>query len=220
MKPELRVLAIDDHGVVLEGYHSIVKSLGKEFGKVTFFKAQSCKEAYDIVTENADRPFDMAIVDYNIPSDIAHKLYTGKDIAMLIRQAMPNCKIVMMTMHKAADVMGRILQRVKPNGFINKSDCTSEELIAAFKDVLNNKTFYSKIISDYITRQDKGIMLEDVDVKIILLLAKGIKNKNLSKYIPLSDSAIEKRKYKIKRMLDIKGGDEELINEAQNQGFI
>jgi DNA-binding NarL/FixJ family response regulator len=216
----LKVLAIDDHSVVLEGYHSIVKSLGNEFGEVQFLKAQNCQDAHELIEEYQSNPFDLAIIDYNIPAYAAKKLYSGKDVALLVRQAMPQCKIIMMTMHKAVDVMGKILQKVKPEGFINKSDCTSEELIEAFKAVLDNKIFYSKIISDYIKRLDKGTMLEDVDVKIILLLSKGIKNKNLSKYIPLSDSAIEKRKYKMKRLLDVKGGDEELISEALNQGYI
>jgi hypothetical protein len=53
-----------------------------------------------------------------------------------------------------------------------------------------------------------------------LLLAKGIKNKNLEKYIPLSASAIEKRKYRIKRLLDVEGDDEDLIKEARIQGYI
>jgi len=51
-------------------------------------------------------------------------------------------------------------------------------------------------------------------------LAKGIKNKNLSNYIPLSESAIEKRKYKIKRLLEVNGDDEDLIQEARSQGYI
>lgn len=63
-------------------------------------------------------------------------------------------------------------------------------------------------------------MLEELDIKIILLLANGIKTKSLSKYIPLSESGIEKRKYRIKRLLDINGGDEELIDRARVLGYI
>lgn len=220
MEKALKVLAIDDHAVVLEGYNSIFKNLGKEFGDIVFLKAQDCKKGYEIIDNHKQNHFDIAVLDYCIPPYPSKKLYSGKDMAMLLRQLMPACKIVIMTMHKEVDVMGKILQKVKPEGFINKSDCTYEELIDALKAILNGEIFYSKVISEYLKRLDKGIMLEDVDVQIILLLAKGIKNKNLGKYIPLSDSAIEKRKYKIKRLLDVKGDDEELINEARNQGYI
>ena len=82
------------------------------------------------------------------------------------------------------------------------------------------KPCYSNTIASYLKRLEKGVMLDEIDTKIIMLLSKGIKNKNLSKYIPLSDSAIEKRKYKVKKMLDVNGDDEALINEARRQGYI
>ena len=141
-------------------------------------------------------------------------------MAMLLRESMPNCKIVMMTMHKEVDIMGRILQRVKPEGFINKSDCTTDELADGIKTVLKDNTYYSKTISNFLKRQKTGIVLDDTDVKILMLLAKGIKNKNLGKYIPMSDSGIEKRKYRIKRLLQVEGNDEDLIAEARKQGYI
>ena len=89
-----------------------------------------------------------------------------------------------------------------------------------FKKVMDGEIFYSRIISNYLKRVENGIVLEDIDIRILLLLSKGIRNKNLDKYIPLSASAIEKRKYKIKRLLDVKGDDEDLIDKARNQGYI
>lgn len=220
MKKVLHVLAIDDHGVVLEGYHSIFKTLDKSHGLVKFTKANDCRSGYEVIESYRADPFDIAILDYSIPQFSEMNLHSGEDMAMLIREAMPHCKIVMMTMHKEIDVMGRILQRVNPEGFINKSDCNTEELVDGFKTVLSNNTYYSKTISSYLKRLENGMLLEDIDIKILLLLAKGIKNKNLGKYIPLSDSAIEKRKYKMKRTLYVTGDDEALIDEARNQGYI
>ena len=123
-------------------------------------------------------------------------------------------------MHKEIDIISSILQKINPEGFINKSDCSTDELTEAFKNVLDGGSYYSKAVSNYLNRKDNGVVLEDIDVRIILLLAKGIKNKNLENYIPLSGSAIEKRKYNIKRMLEVNGDDEDLINEARTQGFI
>ncbi|MNJ99426.1 Response regulator UvrY [compost metagenome] len=220
MKKVLHVLAIDDHGVVLEGYHSIFKALDKSYGLVKFTKANDCRSGYEVIENYRADPFDIAILDYSIPQFPEMDLHSGEDMAMLLREAMPYCKIVMMTMHKEIDIMGRILQRVNPEGFINKSDCNSDELVDGFTKVLSNNIFYSKTISNYLKRLQNGMLLEDIDIKILLLLAKGIKNKNLAKYIPLSDSAIEKRKYKMKRTLYVTGDDEALINEARNQGYI
>lgn len=123
-------------------------------------------------------------------------------------------------MHKEMDIMERILHKVNPEGFINKSDCSTDELIDGFNKVMKNEVYHSKTVSDHIKRIEKGIVFDATDLKIIQLLSKGIKNKNLEKYIPLSSSAIEKRKYKLKRALDVKGDDEDLINTARKLGYI
>lgn len=220
MNKKLHVLGIDDHVVVLEGYHYMFQNLDHNHGELTFVKAKDCKTGYKVISANQGTPFDLALLDYSIPHYEDKQLHTGADLAMLIRKIMPECKIIMMTMHKEIDIIGGILETINPEGFINKSDCTTDELSFAFKQVLDGNTFYSKAISNYLKRKEKGDALEDIDVRIILLLAKGIKNKNLSNYIPLSDSAIEKRKYKIKRLLEVEGNDEDLIHEARTQGFI
>ncbi len=221
LKKNLNVLAIDDHMVVLEGYHSIFKILeGNTFDTLIFTKAHDCKSGHKIIESHKGNHFDVAIIDYSIPDSPELKLNSGHDIALYLREAMPDCKIVMMTMHKEVEIMSSILLNIKPEGFINKSDCNTEEIAECFKSVLQNAPYYSRTISSYIKRLEKGVMLDDIDTKIIVLLSKGIKNKNLSKYIPLSDSAIEKRKYKVKKMLDIMGDDEALITEARKQGYI
>lgn len=220
MKNSLHVLAIDDHVVVLEGYLSIFKNLEiAQPHRLKFTKATDCKTGYEAIVNQTD-PFDVAVIDYSIPNFPDKKLFSGEDIAMLVRNRMPQCKIIMMTMHKEMDLMERILHKVMPEGFINKSDCSTDELIDGFNKVMKNEIYHSKTVSDHIKRVEKGIVFDATDLKIIQLLSKGIKNKNLEKYIPLSSSAIEKRKYKLKRALDIKGDDEDLINTARKLGYI
>jgi len=220
LNKKLRVLAIDDHVVVLEGYHYMFKNLGDGYSEPDFLKAHDCRSGYETILNNRASPFDIALIDYSIPHFDEKKLYSGQDLAALVRHHMPQCKIVMMTMHKEIDIISGILETIKPEGFINKSDCSSDELTEAFKKVLDGETYYSLAVKNYLNRRNKGVVLEDIDVRIILLLAKGIKNKNLENYIPLSGSAIEKRKYNIKRILEVNGDDEDLINEARSQGFI
>lgn len=220
MKKVLRVLAIDDHVVVLEGYHAIFKTLNGTHGNLEFIKAGDCRSAYNTIEQHLENPFDVAVVDYSIPDYAEKDLFSGGDVALMLRKKMPHCRILMMTMHKEVDIMSRILEHVEPEGFINKSDCTTDELFEGFKTVLDGGTFYSKTVSNFQKRLETGIILDETDIRIIKLLAKGIKNKNLDKYIPLTVSGIEKRKYRIKRLLDIEGGDEELILEARNQGYI
>lgn len=219
MKKVLQVLAIDDHAVVLEGYHAIFKTLNEKLRDLKFIKANDCKSAYELIVKHKDDPFHIAVVDYSIPDYAEKELYSGEDMGLMLRHAMPDCKIVIMTMHREVDIMGRVLEKINPEGFINKSDCTTDELFDGFKLVLDGDRFYSKTVSNFQKRMSNGILLDEIDIRIIKLLAKGIKNKNLDKYIPLTLSGIEKRKYRMKRLLEIEGGDEELISEARNQGY-
>lgn len=220
MEKILHVLAIDDHAVVLEGYNAIFKSMEDETLKLNFTKASDCKSGCEVIDAHRKSPFDIAVIDYSIPQYKEKNLFSGEDMALLVRELMPDCRVVMMTMHKEVEIMGSILQKVKPDGFINKSDCDTEQLIKGFRAVISGENYFSTTVQSYIKRMEKGIVLEDVDVRILVLLAKGVKNKNLDKYIPLTGSAIEKRKYKIKRMLEVTGSDEDLINTARNQGYI
>jgi DNA-binding NarL/FixJ family response regulator len=63
--------------------------------------------------------------------------------------------------------------------------------------------------------------LDTINRQIIVLLAQGLKNKSIALQLNLSDSAIEKRKSKLKDFFFIsKGTDEELVQEARKMGFI
>lgn len=63
-------------------------------------------------------------------------------------------------------------------------------------------------------------IIDEIDLKMIQLLAKGIRNKNLGMHIYLSNSAIEKRKNRLKKKLNITGNDEDLLKEARKMGLI
>ena len=67
----------------------------------------------------------------------------------------------------------------------------------------------------------KNINWDNYDSKILQLIADGIKTINLPKFIPLSLSAIEKRKSNIKKQLVLEDAtDKELIDSAKKLGFI
>jgi hypothetical protein len=55
----------------------------------------------------------------------------------------------------------------------------------------------------------------------LYLLSQGIKTKSLLEHIPLSMSAIEKRKKQLKMLFSVEDGkDETLLEMAKEKGFI
>jgi hypothetical protein len=95
-------------------------------------------------------------------------------------------------------------------------------LIFAFDKIINNESYYSQTVIKLVGQAKyNDIELDAFDKQILFHLSKGVKTKDLPQYIPLSLSAIEKRKLNIIEILEVKGGsDIDLINEAKTKGVI
>ncbi len=66
----------------------------------------------------------------------------------------------------------------------------------------------------------KNINWDEHDSKMVQLIADGIKTKDLPHYIPLSLSALEKRKANLKKQLLFEGGsDADLIEYVKKMGL-
>lgn len=218
MENTLHVLAIDDHAMVLQSYFSIFRNLEASVS-INFKKACDCKSGRDLINSNLTNPFDIAVLDYSIPPFPEENLHSGGDMAALLRATMPGCKIIMMTMHKEFEIFSGIFQTIVPEGFINKNDCTTDEVAEGFSTVINGGNFYSPTIQLYKSRIEKGIVLEKSDIQVLQVLAKGLQNKDLTKYIPQSEHVIEQRKRYLKNMLEA-DTDDALLLKARQFGFI
>ncbi len=218
----LNILLIDDHPAILSGYLSVLNFNERNIELLPTF-CHNCEDAYNIITkpENANF-FDFIFIDRSLPPFLKMKLKYGEDVAILAREHQCKAKIVILTAHSEAFIIYDILFKAKPNGLIIKSDASGEILLDAFDSILDNKTFYSATVTDRMKELlERENYLDSINRQIIVLLAQGFKNKTISMQLGLSDSAIEKRKYKIKDFFLInKGTDEELITEARKLGFI
>jgi len=129
---------------------------------------------------------------------------------------------VLLTMHSEPLTVDKIIKEIKPEGFIAKSDINFELFPVICQKILNGEFFKSKTIKD--SQRElfkKNINWDNHDSQILILLSEGVKTVNLPNYIPLSMSAIEKRKANIKdQILDTKGGDKDLIDKARKLGLL
>lgn len=217
-----KILMVDDHKSILIGYKSILEHNDKNIDiEVTF--CHDCQEAYNTIT-TTDNPisFEMAFLDRSLPPYLEKKLKSGDDLALLIKQYLPQCKIIMLTSHAEAFVIYDIVHKIRPNGLLIKSDFDDTELLEAFNTIINGKTHYSKTVTAALKEEitDRGY-LDTLDRQIITLLSRGIRNQSIADELGLSVSAVEKRKVRIKDYLDIiKGNDEDIISECRRLGFI
>jgi DNA-binding NarL/FixJ family response regulator len=217
------ILIVDDHPINVDGYQTILSNIESN-KEAEYLIAFDCEQAYNTINNNhlVDNTIDFAFIDVSLPPYEEKKMFSGSDIALLIRKLFPQCKIIIISMHKEPLWVNQIYKSVNPEGFIAKSDINYKCFPEIFQSIEKNEVYLSQSIklSQKIMIQ-KNINWDDNDSKILQLIAQGIKTINLPDFIPLSLSSIEKRKANIKKQLILNSGtDKELIDIAKKLGFI
>lgn len=224
MNQKIKILMIDDHPMIIEGYQNTLLFTKKEHQELTIDIANNCDEAIRFMdkSNDTDYPYDLLFVDISLPPSSDGKMSSGEDLAEYARKNLPNAKIVILTMFNESFRIHNIIKNIDPEGFLIKSDLTSSELASAFQAVLNNPPFYSGTVNSFIRKSiTTDIVIDDKNRKILYLLSQGIKTKNLATHLDISLSAVEKRKKQLKDLFSVNDGqDETLLNEARKKGFI
>ena len=213
---------IDDHPSMIEGYKSILSFNDLDF-EIDITPAYNCEGAYYLITKNQNNvAYDVVFIDLSLPAFPEQKIFSGHDLARLVRNYMPSTKIIILTSHVEAFLLCKIHREIEPEGFLVKSDFSAQELLNAFNQIMTGDKYKSRTVQQNINElMANEFLLDDYYQQIITLLAQGIKTKNMPEYIGITLSAIDKRKAHIKEFFNIeKGSDEDIIKEAKKRGLI
>ena len=217
------ILIVDDHPLTVEVHKGIISKALKE-QKINYLTAVTAEKAFTIINKIKlkGENLKMALFDINLPPYKEQNIESGEDLAVITRELFPNCKIVIISMHNDPLWVNRIIKAINPEGFLAKSDEDAKSLAEICSKIEADFFFYSESIkkSNKIMIQ-QNINWDEHDTKILQYIAEGYKTAHLAKLIPLSLSAIEKRKANIKKQLifDI-GSDKELIEVAKSKGLL
>lgn len=223
MEQHIKILMVDDHPMIIEGYQNTLLATKKEYQILEIDIALNCDMANQLIKKSADdEPYDICFFDIRLPASEDGLITSGEDLAKVARLYLPDAKVVILTMFNESFRIHNIIKEIKPEGLLIKSDLTSSELADAFQIILENPPYYSSTVKGFVkTTITSDIHIDDVNRKIIHLLSQGIKTKTLKDHIDLSMSAIEKRKKHLKLLFNVEDGkDETLLNEARKKGFL
>lgn len=145
MKKTIQLLMVDDHPFILQAYKTTLNGFKKEEYEIIISEANSGQSGYEIIA-NSPVEFDVAFFDISIPVYPEKNIESGIDLAVLLRNKMPNCKIFLLTMHSEKMKFKYFFDVVKPQGLVVKNDLTFEELLYAFEKVLNGSTYLSETV--------------------------------------------------------------------------
>jgi len=219
----LNILMVDDHPIILEGYQNVLMATKDEEQTLLIDTANNCDTAEIMINRSADAtPYDVCFFDISLPASKDGKYQSGEDLALLAKRMLPDAKIIILTMFNESFRIHNIIKEINPDGFLIKSDLTSMELADAFHQILKSPPYYSSTVSNYVKKTlTSEIYVDDINRKILHLLSQGIKTKNLSDYLPMTISGVEKRKKQLKLLFSVEDGkDETLLNEAREKGYL
>ena len=221
-KVKSNILIVDDHPFIIQGYKNAITRYKPESFEFLISQANDCESAYKTITNPDIAHFDIAFLDISMPSYEEKNIFSGEDLAKLLSEYMPNCKIILLTMYTELLKIKTIIKTINPSGLVIKNDLTFDELLFAFNKVIIGENYYSESVLKML-RQSEGnsIEIDQFDEQILFHISKGTKLTEMPQYIPISLGAIERRKLNLKELLNIKhGSDTDLVLEAKNKGLL
>lgn len=203
-RPDMKAISIlvaDDHAIVRHGLRALLET---QQGWKVVAQARNGREALEKAVEHHP---DVVILDIGMP------VLNGLDAAALITKAVPQTRIVFLTMHVAEELIEKTV-KAGALGYILKSDA-ERDLIAAVDAVLHNKTFFTPAASEVImdsfrnARDDKPRRrsqgrLSVRERQVVQLLGEGKTNKEVGTELHIAVRTVEGHRAKIMRKLKLR----------------
>jgi DNA-binding NarL/FixJ family response regulator len=219
----VRVLMVDDHPFIIEAYKNAIKGYNtKGLYEFDITQAKDCKTGYEAIVNEDNVHFDIAFFDLSMPTYEEKGIHSGEDLALLVKERLPACKIILLTMHSEMLKINTIIKNINPNGLVIKNDLTFDELLLAFDKILKDENYYSQTVVKLVSQIPFDSNEVDVfDKQLLFHLSKGVPTADLAQYVPLAAAVIEKRLTNLKAVLEIpQATHAELVQEAKNKGVI
>lgn len=220
---QMNILIVDDHPFIIEGYKNAINSYPAEGIEFNITAAKDCKTGYEAIMNAVENPFDVALLDFSMPTYPEKFIFNGEDLALLIRREMPKCKIALLTMHSELLKISSIVEDLKPNALIIKNDLTFDELLIAFAAVINDEFYYSPTVKASVkaVKEDFSLEIDSFDKQILFHLSKGTEITEIPRYVPLLLEAIEQRIQNLGELLKSTPNDNaDLVKAARLRNLV
>jgi DNA-binding NarL/FixJ family response regulator len=168
---ELNILIVDDHPMTVDGYINVLSEEKFENHELVFTKALDCKQAYEYIinSKNNGKPFNIAYLDLSLPPYPDKNINSGFDLGILLREMIPDCIIIILTMHSESALVDRLIKEINPQGILCKSDIDIDEFLNAFKIIFSGDNYLSsKIVKSLKDKVFDAYKLDNYDKQILM----------------------------------------------------
>jgi len=170
--------------------------------------------AYDVVGTVSDGRAVVAAAEALQPDvvvlDVGMPLLNGLDAARQIRQALPNAKLVFVTMHEDAEVAAEAL-RAGASGYVLKRSAAAE-LIMAINEALAGRCYITPLamtgLVDALAHPERGrdpqVALTPRQREILQALSEGNSMKEVAARLDITPRTVAFHKYAMMQVLSVK----------------
>jgi DNA-binding NarL/FixJ family response regulator len=210
MTRRVRILLADDHTLVSEALVRLLEPRFEVVGTVADGQAL-------LTTARAAKP-DVVIVDISMP------VLNGLDAARYLREELPACKLIFLTMTHDVD-LAREAMRIGASGYLLKTSA-GWELLEAVESALRGRPYVTPILRRALERQPApptsragSSELTARQREVLRLLAQGRSMKQAAAVLGLTPRTVAFHKYQMMGKLRL-GSNAELVQFAIRQGVI
>ncbi|MER0396046.1 response regulator transcription factor [Vibrio vulnificus] len=211
MNKPIRVVIVDDHQVVLDGFMARLE-MEPEIDVVG--TASNGLEALDVVKQH--KP-DVVLMDISMP------ILNGIEATRMIKAEWPEAKILMLTMHDNREYIMKVMQEGAV-GYMLK-EISAEKMVQAIKTVNQGSTYFCESVTQTLFTQEivpaaqRPNPLSRREEAVLKLVAQGHSSKKIATLLEISYRTVETHRHNIKHKLDL-NSTAELAKYALEQGLI
>ncbi|WP_394247170.1 response regulator [Vibrio profundi] len=211
MSEAIRVVIVDDHQVVIDGF---MARLEMEPDISVIGTASNGIEAVELV-KSLDP--DVTLMDISMP------IMNGIDATNLIKESLPDAKVLMLTMHNNREYIMKVMQSGAV-GYMLK-EISSEKMVQAIKTVNQGSTYFCEKVTQTLFTQpvtpSQALTnpLSRREEAVLKLVAEGASSKKIANLLNISYRTVETHRQNIKHKLDIHS-TAELAKYAVMQGIV
>lgn len=204
----MKILVIDDHALVREGLHQVLKGLDEN---VSVLQAGTCAQAFAIADAHPD--LDLVLLDYHLPD------MTGLQALDVFGKDHPELPIVMLSGSANIQVMRQVLQS-GASGFVTKSTL-SDELLNAVRLVLDGDVYsplelegdFGTLPFDAATAKPPLTQRQELVLRELL---DGRSNREIGTSLNVSEETVKTHVAAILRYFDVQNRTQAVVAAARS----
>lgn len=202
-----KLFIVDDHYMVIEGIHSLLKHDQniEWLGHAT--NAASCLSFL-----HTKLP-DVILMDINLPDK------SGIDLCKEVISKYPSVFVIGLSTYNQRSFIEKMMSS-GASGYVLKN-ATREELLEAIDTVIKGKQFLSFEVAGSLrkTAQDEGPLITRREKEVVELIANGLTNNEIGEQLFISSATVDTHRKNLLAKFNAKN-TAELVKLAHNRGFL